>query len=392
MKLLALCAALPFLSGAWGWGAAGHEMIATIAQIHLHPAVRAQLCDILPAEARCHLAPIAAWADQVRGRYPQTGGMHYVNPKLDHPGDHCEFGEHGWINEDVNVLTAIMNKTQAVMDGEGDIPLRFLVHFVGDLHQPLHLTGRDKGGNGAMFRFEGRLRNLHSVWDSGLITKNIRELSNYTTPVPSKQVESALLGAIFDPYVRFIVWEGIREWWRDSLAEWVSCPAAGDPYPHSSNTPALAPTPPSIWQETWDTLVGWLPVLGTLDIPYVPQSTAGFADKLLAYHPSKVAAGEAGEHVVSAQAAHAELGFPACPYTWSLPLHEINCALAWPAEYTGEPPLIELDTDAYVGRIGREKIVEKLLAMAGIRLAKVLNEALGGKDLQGLVNGLYMDY
>ncbi len=74
--------------------------------------------------------------------------MHYINANLDHPQDHCEFGEHGWMNEDVNVLTAIMNYTKAVMDGEGDIPLRFLVHFMGDLHQPLHLTGRDMGGNG----------------------------------------------------------------------------------------------------------------------------------------------------------------------------------------------------------------------------------------------------
>jgi hypothetical protein len=57
----------------------GHEIVATIAQIHLHPAVRAKLCTILPPEARCHLAPVAAWADQVRYRYPGTGAMHYIN-------------------------------------------------------------------------------------------------------------------------------------------------------------------------------------------------------------------------------------------------------------------------------------------------------------------------
>lgn len=71
--------------------------------------------------------------------------------KNDHPQDHCEFGEHGWQNEDVNVITAIQNFTRLIMDGKGgrdvDIPLRFLVHFIGDSHQPLHLAGRDKGGN-----------------------------------------------------------------------------------------------------------------------------------------------------------------------------------------------------------------------------------------------------
>jgi hypothetical protein len=47
-----------------------------------------------------------------------------------------------------------------VAEGEvfRDIALRFLVHFMGDLHQPLHLTGRDRGGNGAMFSFEGHHR------------------------------------------------------------------------------------------------------------------------------------------------------------------------------------------------------------------------------------------
>lgn len=114
--------------------------------------MRAQLCDILPPTAKCHLAAVAAWADAVRRYYPETGPMHYVNrecvesgrpsaapvkgawssmtprtsttvltleAKLDHPSDHCTYGENGWYNEDVNVLTAIMNKTQGLQDGEG---------------------------------------------------------------------------------------------------------------------------------------------------------------------------------------------------------------------------------------------------------------------------------
>lgn len=59
--------------------APGHEIVATIAQVHLRPDVREKLCTILPAQAKCHLAPIAAWADQVRGRYPGSGPMHYIN-------------------------------------------------------------------------------------------------------------------------------------------------------------------------------------------------------------------------------------------------------------------------------------------------------------------------
>ncbi len=57
----------------------GHEIVATIAQIHLHPQVRDKLCGILPEAAHCHLAPIAAWADTIRRGYPGTAQMHYVN-------------------------------------------------------------------------------------------------------------------------------------------------------------------------------------------------------------------------------------------------------------------------------------------------------------------------
>lgn len=362
------------------WGAAGHEIVATIAQIHLHPATREKLCSILPPEAKCHLAPIAAWADQVRMRYPGSGPMHYINGKNDHPADHCEFGEHGWVDEDVNVLTAITNMTGQIMQGKGDIPLRFLTHFIGDMHQPLHLTGRDKGGNGAMFLFEGRHRNLHSVWDSGIITKNIRELSNYTSPLPSKQIESNLLGAIFDPYVRWIVWEGIREWYKSDLESWIACPESGDPFPHSTNS---AIPPSNQWvnalKSYTSSALSILPFsFSTFLADSLPlQAVDGFRDQQLSLHPSKVAA---RSNLQAGAPGGAGAGFPVCPYTWAKPLHAINCEYAWPSEYTGHPPLIELDTDKYLGRIGRDHVVEKVLAMGGIRLAHVLNKVYGGQE------------
>lgn len=273
-----------------------------------------------------------------------------------------------------------------------DIDLRFLIHFIGDLHQPLHLTGRDKGGNGAMFRFEGRARNLHSVWDSGIITKNIRELANYTSPLPSKQIEDALPGAIFDSYVRWIVWEGIRQWWRDDLEDWLACPASGDPYPHSSlgsypadvRTQAVAPRGGLVEDALGlaQTALDYMPnsvhsLLGPL-IPAPARLTEGFNQKLLSNTPQALTA--AGE----------EFKQPACPYTWAKNIHHLNCDVAWPTEYTGGGPLIELDTDKYIGEISRQKTMEGLLAMGGLRLAKVLNEVFGGGN--ATATSLYMTY
>lgn len=77
---------------------------------------------------------------------------------------------------------------------------------------------------------------------------------------------------------------------------------------------------------------------------------------------------------------------PACPFTWSKPIHQLNCDVIWPQNYTGDHnvPLIELDTPGYLGRINEEKITEKLLAMGGLRLASVLNTILGDQNEQGL--------
>lgn len=185
-----------------------------------------------------------------------------------------------------------------------------------------------------------------------------------------------MLGAIFDPYVRFIVWEGLRQWWPSSIQDWLACPADGDPYPHSSysNIPASEP-----WLNTFKGLaastIGYLPsTLSAFLTDTLPlQAVDGFRDQLLALHPTNKVR---------------RPGFPACPYTWAKPLAKLNCDVAWPKEYTGEygAPLIELDTDQYLGKLGRDNTMEQLLAMGGIRLAHLLNTALSGKE------GVYLAY
>lgn len=157
------------------------------------------------------------------------------------------------------------------------------------------------------------------------------------------------------------------------------CPVDGDPYPHSSLTDIPA-------SEAWlNTLKGYtssalayLPLsLGTYLAETLPlQAVNGFRDQLLSIHPSQI--GTKSDKAI----------LPACPYTWSKPIAKLNCDIAWPAGYTGAQgeALIELDTDAYLGRLGREKTMEKLLAMGGIRLAHLMNVALSGKD------GVYLQY
>jgi hypothetical protein len=219
-----------------------------------------------------------------------------------------------------------------------------------------------------------------------LITRSIRTLSNYTTPLPSRQIESSLLGAIFDPYVRFIVWEGIRQWWREDLEHWLACPPEGDPYPHSSiaDIPASSPAILDHLKSASSFMMGLLPAgFGTylsLAYPIPLKETEDFPTGLLQHHPSLLS--EEGKNMT----------FPACPYTWASQIQSINCEVAWPKKYTGnrEDPLIELDTEEYIGKLSGDKTIEKLLAMAGLRLAKVVNEALGGPE--GTEDLLYLGY
>lgn len=179
VPLLILLLAGP--SPALAWGQAGHAIVATIAQSLLHPAVRTHLCTILPSftsytspyprkgapHTHCHLATLASWPDTAKWRMPWSGHLHYVNPVHDEPPETCTYGEQGFTDQD-NVLTGLVNYTRQLRDGTGaerDVALRFVTHFVGDLHQPLHLTGRARGGNDVWVRYEGRKARLHSVWD-----------------------------------------------------------------------------------------------------------------------------------------------------------------------------------------------------------------------------------
>ncbi|CAE6495759.1 unnamed protein product [Rhizoctonia solani] len=120
-----------------------------------------------------------------------------------------------------------------------DIVLRFLTHFLGNIHQPLHMTGRDRrGGNYVPVQFNGKNTSPHFAWDDLLILERINLLTNYTDPLPispdsavpppdlirNSHIKSALNESNYDPLVRWIVLEGIYGWWATALEEWTTRP------------------------------------------------------------------------------------------------------------------------------------------------------------------------
>lgn len=168
-RLLTTLAALLTLACLGAWGRDGHAIIAEIAWRDMTPAAQARAKEILAGE---DLPAVAAWADQVRSTaaYRWTAPLHYVNlpagtAAYDHE-THCP--DNGCVVSAVDDFARLL--IDEVDDKTREDALKFLIHFVGDLHQPLH-AGRpdDRGGNDIQIRFFGRDRNLHSIWDSNIL-------------------------------------------------------------------------------------------------------------------------------------------------------------------------------------------------------------------------------
>jgi hypothetical protein len=154
------------------WGFKGHQAVATIAENHLTPKAKAAVKELLGAQS---LADVATWADEVRNEpaYKPTAGWHFVDLPLGLSFN--EFSDEVKAQGDDNVHGAIQ-KARIILTHQKSTreqkieALKFLVHFVGDAHQPMHISRKeDKGGNTLQVRFNNQGTNLHSLWDSKLI-------------------------------------------------------------------------------------------------------------------------------------------------------------------------------------------------------------------------------
>ncbi|WP_262071795.1 S1/P1 nuclease [Stenotrophomonas sp. Marseille-Q5258] len=172
----ALALALTAVStNALAWGAQGHRLVARVAEVRLTPQAKAQVDRLLAGEPDPTLHAIAPWADELRAKDPGLGRRsarwHYVNIGEDDcryaVQKHCKGGN--CVVEALKAQTAILaDRTRP--DAERAQALKFVVHFAGDIHQPMHAGyGHDKGGNDFQVQFNNRGTNLHSLWDSGML-------------------------------------------------------------------------------------------------------------------------------------------------------------------------------------------------------------------------------
>jgi hypothetical protein len=187
LALVAATCALGLPARALAWGNEGHEIVAAIAQGYLTPQVRAKVDQMLAADQDTLTAhdmlEEATWADRYRVSHKETGEWHYVDIELDHPDLKAacyDFPAAGPVASQGPGHDCVVNKVSefakelhdpATPTAERLLALKFLLHFLGDMHQPLHdVDNHDKGGNCVLLSLGGpRQVNLHSYWDTVVV-------------------------------------------------------------------------------------------------------------------------------------------------------------------------------------------------------------------------------
>ena len=176
-SLLALVMAAFLSLPSFGWWETGHRTVARIAAAHLTPAARTRVAQIFevadtPEAVADAMALASTWPDETK-KQTKTDAWHYVDltlqdKKKDLP-KRCP--EQNCITDRIELFERqLAGKTTGPTDISELDALRYLIHFVGDVHQPLHtISDADLGGNCEQIEPFERAKNLHALWDGGLV-------------------------------------------------------------------------------------------------------------------------------------------------------------------------------------------------------------------------------
>lgn len=204
MKNLFLVAVLLFSNSIFAaddWGRTGHRATGEVAEQYLSKKAKLKIAELLQGQS---LAFVSTYGDDIKSdpQYRKYGPWHYVN---------LEKGETEYskdkANPDGDLVMGIQKSISVLKDPnaskeEKAFYLKMLVHFMGDLHQPLHAgRGEDKGGNDIQVQWFGKGSNLHRVWDSEMIDDfqmSFTELAESTGDLTKKEIQKIRSGSILD--------------------------------------------------------------------------------------------------------------------------------------------------------------------------------------------------
>jgi hypothetical protein len=180
---------------AWAWGEDGHSIVAEIAQRRLSTNASNKINAIFGA--KLSIASVASWADDHRNQDKSTANWHFVDIpinnntfdpptqcKADDPEGDCIIAE----------LDRLKTELRCKQGAEQKKAAKLAIHFLGDIHQPLHTVADEQGGNNIIIQVTMRgqictrscipdtsFARFHDVWDSTLIQKTVRNWGAYVT-------------------------------------------------------------------------------------------------------------------------------------------------------------------------------------------------------------------
>ena len=189
-----------FNLSAAAWGSTGHRAIAQIAWQQLNDENKSKIEAIL---GDSYLPLFATWADDIRSEKDDPLGKvpHYVNMPLDENYEDSQKNEHGDL---VTLLTGMFDQFQNPVSTteEKAIALKFIIHLIGDLHQPMHIgLAEDLGGNTLAVKWFKEDSNLHKVWDENIIDYSrlsYTELAHFAGKPTTKELQQLEKGSLID--------------------------------------------------------------------------------------------------------------------------------------------------------------------------------------------------
>ena len=215
---------------AWSWGHDGHRLVAKIAAKNLTPDTRQKLAAILQTDDAgldAAMANAATWPDEIDKSATGTRDWHFIDVTVTAPfsldglcPDHnCvvdrikEMSDRLQQNQTGFALAQAPDPNQPMTAQE----LSFLIHFVGDIHQPLHAaTDGDRGGNCVKLTKaipHSTTTEVHAVWDVDEVVAVFQDLAN-SSPTPAS--EDQVADALFQQYKK----AGAGDWEKASVEDW----------------------------------------------------------------------------------------------------------------------------------------------------------------------------
>lgn len=193
-NLIGICASLLLSSNVMAWGQNGHRVVAQIAFNHLTPNTQQAILPLLAGEK---LAEVSTWPDEMRSNptdfwQKQSTPWHYINMSKASEFNPATYEIPETKNDIKDAYALMIKATDVLNDSKASIEdkqfyFKFLVHVVGDIHQPMHVgRSEDWGGNKVKVKFFEKESNLHSLWDTLMVENQNLSFTEFTTFIDTK--------------------------------------------------------------------------------------------------------------------------------------------------------------------------------------------------------------